>query len=159
MNRLLVGGALGALAMYFLDPREGRRRRARTRDKMVHAGKRLNEAGRVTARDTVHRARGVLATARKLFEHEEVSDAVLVERVRAALGRAVSHPHALEVAADHGHVTLSGPVLAEEARPLLRCVRGVPGVKAVSDRLAVYEDAEAQHLSSLQGASTPPPDG
>ncbi len=151
MNRLLVGGALGALAMYFLDPHEGRRRRARTRDKMVHAGKRLNEAGRVTARDTVHRARGVFATARKLFEHEEVSDAVLVERVRAGLGRAVSHPHALEVEADHGHVTLSGPVLSEEVRPLLRCVRGVPGVRAVSDRLTVYEDAEAQHVSSLQG--------
>jgi uncharacterized membrane protein len=137
MNRLLVGGALGALAMYFLDPHEGRRRRARTRDKMVHAGKRLNEAGRVTAR--------------KLFEHEEVSDAVLVERVRAELGRAVSHPHAIEVAADHGHVTLSGPVLSEEVRPLLRCVRGVPGVRAVSDRLTVYEDAEAQHVSLLQG--------
>lgn len=151
MNRILVGGALGALAMYFLDPREGRRRRARTRDKMVHAGKRLNQAGGVTARDTVHRARGVLATARKLFEHDEVSDAVLVERVRAELGRAVSHSHAVVVAADHGHVTLSGPVLSEEARPLLRCVRGVPGVKAVSDRLAVYEDAEAQHVSSLQG--------
>ena len=151
MNRLLVGGALGALAMYFLDPHEGRRRRARTRDKMVHAGRRINQAGKVTARDTAHRARGVLATARKLFEHEEISDAVLVERVRAELGRAVSHPHALEVAADHGHVTLSGPVLSEEARALLRCVRGVPGVKAVSDRLTVYEDAEAEHVSSLQG--------
>jgi uncharacterized membrane protein len=151
MNPLLVGGALGALAMYFLDPREGRRRRARTRDKVVHAGKRLNEAGKVTARDTVHRAYGVLANARKLFAHEEVDDAVLVERVRAELGRTVSHPHAVEVAADRGHVTLSGPVLSEEVRALLRCVRGVPGVKAVSDRLTVYESAEAQHVSSLQG--------
>src|SRR5262245_51241720 len=151
MNRILIGGALGALAMYFLDPREGRRRRARTRDKVAHAGRRLNEAGRVTARDTVHRARGVLATARKLFEHGEVSDPVLVERVRAELGRVVSHPHAIEVAADHGHVTLSGPILSEEVRALLRCVRAVPGARAVSDRLTVYEDAEAAHVSSLQG--------
>jgi len=151
MNRLLVGGALGALAMYFLDPREGRRRRARTRDKMVHAGKRINQAGKVTARDTMHRARGVLATARKLFDHEEVTDVVLVERVRAELGRVVSHPHAVEVAADHGHVTLSGPILSEEVRPLHRCVRAVLGVRAVSDRLTVYEDAEAEHVSSLQG--------
>ena len=123
---------------------------------MVHAGRRINQAGKLTARDTVHRARGVLATARKLFEQEDISDAVLVERVRAELGRVVSHPHAVEVAADHGHVTLSGPVLSEEARPLLRCVRGVPGVKAVSDRLAVYEDAEAQHVSSLQGGHPRP---
>jgi uncharacterized membrane protein len=156
MNPILVGGALGALAMYFLDPHEGRRRRARTRDKVVHAGKRLNEAGKVTARDTVHRAYGVLATARKLFNHEPVADGVLIERVRAELGRVVSHPHAVDVAADHGHVTLSGPILAEEVRPLLRCVRVVPGVMAVSDRLTVYEDAEAQHVSSLQGGQPRP---
>jgi uncharacterized membrane protein len=61
----------------------------------------------------------------------------------------VSHPHALEVAADRGHITLSGPILPEEVRPLLRCVRHVPGVRAVSDRLAVYEDAS--HVSALQG--------
>jgi uncharacterized membrane protein len=149
MNRLLLGGALGALAMYFLDPNEGRRRRSRTRDKMLHAGKALNEAGKVTARDTAQRAYGVWANTRKLFKHEEVADEVLVERVRAELGRVVSHPHAVEVAADHGHITLAGPILAEEVRPLLRCVRHVPGVKAVSDRLAVYEDAA--HVSSLQG--------
>ena len=71
MNPLLVGGALGALAMYFLDPHEGRRRRARTRDKVIHAGKKLNDAGKVTARDTVQRAYGVLASARKLFDLPE----------------------------------------------------------------------------------------
>jgi uncharacterized membrane protein len=151
MNPLLVGGALGALAMYFLDPQEGRRRRARTRDKMVRVGRRLNEAGKVTARDTVHRAYGVLAGARKLFKLEETADAVLVGRVRAELGRVVSHPHAVEVAADSGHLTLSGPILSDELGPLLRCVRRVPGVRAVSDRLTVYEDAEAQRISSLQG--------
>jgi uncharacterized membrane protein len=156
MNPVLLGGALGALAMYFLDPHEGRRRRARTRDKVVHAGRRLNEAGKVTARDTVHRAYGVLAGARKLFTHEEVADSVLVERVRAELGRVVSHPHAVEVSSDHGHVTLAGPILAEEARPLLRCVRQVAGVKAVSDRLTVYEQAEAEHVSSLQGGHPRP---
>jgi uncharacterized membrane protein len=155
MNPIFLGGALGALAMYFLDPHEGRRRRARTRDKVVHAGKVLNEAGKVTARDTAQRAYGVWAAsrrhARKLFKHEEVPDDVLIERVRAELGRVVSHPHAIEVAADRGHITLSGPILPEEVRPLLRCVRHVSGVKAVSDRLAVYEEAQASHVSSLQG--------
>ncbi len=149
MKRIFVGSALGALAMYFLDPRDGRRRRARTRDKMVHAARVLNDAGKVTARDTAHRAKGVWATTRKLFKHEDVPDEVLVERVRAELGRVVSHPHSVEVTAMRGHVTLSGPILAEEVRPLLRCVRGVGGVRAVSDRLAVYEDAA--HVSGLQG--------
>ena len=149
MNRLLFGSALGALAMYFLDPQQGRRRRARTRDKAVHAGRVLNEAGRVTARDTVHRARGVWASTRKLFTSEAVSDEVLVGRVRAELGRFVSHSHAIEVSAEGGHVTLSGPILADEVRPVLRHVRRVPSVRAVSDRLTVYEDGA--HVSSLQG--------
>jgi uncharacterized membrane protein len=154
MNRLLFGSALGALAMYFLDPQQGRRRRARTRDKAVHAGRVLNEAGKVTARDTVHRAKGVWASTRKLFDHEPVSDEVLVGRVRAELGRFVSHSHAIEVSAEGGHVTLAGPILAEEVRALLRCVRRVPGVRAVSDRLTVHEDAA--HVSSLQGGQPAP---
>ncbi len=154
MNPIFLGGALGALAMYFLDPQQGRRRRARTRDKAVHAGKVLNEAGKVTARDTAHRVKGVWASTRKLLNHERVEDEVLVGRVRAELGRFVSHSHAIEVAAEGGHITLSGPILAEEVRPLLRCVRRVSGVRAVSDRLSVHEDAS--HVSALQGGQPAP---
>jgi uncharacterized membrane protein len=154
MNRIFLGGALGALAMYFLDPQQGRRRRARTRDKAIHAGRVLNEAGKVTARDTVHRARGMWASTRRLFDHEPVTDQVLVGRVRAELGRFVSHSHAIEVGAEGGHVTLSGPILAEEVRPLLRHVRRVPGVRAVSDRLTVYDDPS--HVSALQGGQPAP---
>ena len=154
MNRLLFGSALGALAMYFLDPQQGRRRRARTRDKAVHAGRVLNEAGRVTARDTVHRAWGVWASTRRLFSNEAVADEVLVGRVRAELGRFVSHSHAVEVTAEGGYVALSGPILSDEVRPLLRHVRRVPGVRAVSDRLTVYEDGA--HVSSLQGGEPAP---
>jgi uncharacterized membrane protein len=154
MNPIFLGGALGALAMYLLDPQQGRRRRARTRDKVVHAGKVLNEAAKVTARDSAHRAKGLLAGTRKLFDHGPVDDEVLIGRVRAELGRFVSHSHAIEVAAQGGHVTLSGPILADEVRPLLRCVRRVPGVRAVSDRLSVHEDAA--HVSSLQGGQPAP---
>lgn len=150
MNPLFVGGALGALAMYFLDPNLGRRRRARTRDRVTHAAKVVNEGARVTARDTVHRAQGAWAEAKRLFSHEdEVSDEGLAARVRAALGRVVSHAHAIEVAASGGHVTLSGPILAHEVRPLLRTVRRVPGVRAVSDQLSVH--SEPGNVSSLQG--------
>src|SRR3954464_9222075 len=103
MNRILLGGALGALAMYFLDPQSGRRRRARTRDQMVHAAKVAGEAGKVTARDTAQRAQGVWVEAKKLLRQDDVSDEALVGRVRAALGRVVSHPHAVQVFIDRGH--------------------------------------------------------
>src|SRR4051812_10669647 len=149
MNRLLFGGALGAAAMYFLDPHSGRRRRARTRDKAVRASRILGEASKVTARDAQQRVSGLIAGTKRLFLHEEVPDEVLVGRVRAALGRVVSHPHAVEVFVNSGHVSLSGPVLAHEARLLLRAVRAVGGVRAVSDELQVHE--EPGNVPSLQG--------
>ncbi|MGQ0651816.1 MAG: SRPBCC family protein [Betaproteobacteria bacterium] len=149
MNPILFGGALGALAMYFLDADSGRRRRHRTRDRVVRAARRLDEAGRVTARDAVHRSRGMVAAVRHLFDHGQVSDAALVARVRAALGRAVSHPHAIAVDAVDGYVTLDGPILSHEVRGLLRTVRHVPGVRGVGDRLTVYRDPS--HVSALQG--------
>jgi uncharacterized membrane protein len=152
MNPIFLGGAaVGVALMYFLDPNSGRRRRARTRDKVVHAARLVNEGAKVTARDTVHRAQGAWAEAKRLFAHdqEEVGDDVLIGRVRAELGRVVSHPHAIEVAASGGHVTLIGPILSYEARPLLKVVRRVPGVRAVSDQLTVYN--EPGNVSSLQG--------
>ena len=141
---------MGVALMYFLDPNSGRRRRARTRDKVVHAARVVNEGAKVTARDTVHRAQGAWAEAKRLFTHEdEVSDEVLVGRVRAELGRVVSHPHAIEATAAGGHVALLGPILSYEVRPLLRAVRRVPGVRAVSDQLTVYNEPE--HVPALQG--------
>ena len=150
MNPIFIGGAaMGVALMYFLDPNSGRRRRARTRDKAVHAARVVSEGAKVTARDTVHRAQGAWAEARRMFSHEDVGDEVLVDRVRAELGRVVSHPHAIEAAANGGHLTLIGPILSYEVRPLLRAVRRVPGVRAVSDQLTVY--SEPGNLPALQG--------
>lgn len=150
MNPIFLGGAaIGVALMYFLDPNSGRRRRARTRDKAVHAARVVSEGAKVTARDTVHRAQGAWAEARRMFSHEDVGDEVLVDRVRAELGRVVSHPHAIEAAANGGHLTLIGPILSYEVRPLLRAVRRVPGVRAVSDQLTVY--SEPGNLPALQG--------
>ena len=149
MNPIFLGGAVGVALMYFLDPNLGRRRRARTRDKVVHAARVVNEGAKVTARDTVHRVQGAWAEARKIFEPEDVTDEVLIGRVRAELGRVVSHPHAIEVAASGGHVTLIGPILSHEVRPLLRAIRRVAGVRGVSDQLTVY--SEPGNVSSLQG--------
>jgi len=117
----------------------------------VHAAKVANEAGRITARDAAQRAHGVLAGTRRLFRREEVQDDTLADRVRAALGRVVSHPHAIEVAAEHGHVGISGPILAEEVRSLLRTVRTVAGVRGVSDHLTVHQEPDG--IPALQGGS------
>src|SRR5918992_5550350 len=117
MNReltLISGIGLGAALMYMLDPDRGRRRRALVRDKLASAANKTPDALGATARDLRNRARGLAAQTRSMFAHEDVSDEVLVARVRSAMGRVVSHPSSIEVAAKQGRVTLRGPVLAHE---------------------------------------------
>lgn len=150
MNPLLISAAIGATAMYFLDPQDGRRRRARTRDKAQHVARRLNEAYDVTLRDAQHRMQGLQATGRRLLRRDnKVSDEKLVGRVRAVLGRYVSHPHAIEVSARDGYVTLSGPILEAELYPLLRAAKHVPGVRGVENRLEPHK--EPGNVPALQG--------
>ncbi len=84
---------------------------------------------------------------------EPASDRVLVERVRAKLGRYVSHPSAIEVVAHDGDVVLTGDVLAAEHDDLVSVVAAVRGVRDVADHLDVHESAEG--VSSLQGGARP----
>ena len=140
---ILVGGlGLGAALMYVLDPERGKRRRAIARDKAAagahKAGKRLS----ARSRDVANRARGVAAELKSLTRDEETSDRVLEERVRAELGRVVTRPASIEVAAIAGTVLLSGAVVGSEVDDLLSAVRGIPGVEDVENRLEVYETPE-----------------
>jgi hypothetical protein len=110
------------------------------RDKLTHTGRRIARALPAAGRDFQHRARGVAALARHLVRGEAVSDDVLVERVRARLGRIVSHHSGIEVVARAGIVTLFGPVHRSQANRLLRAVRRVHGVDLVEDRLQPRDD-------------------
>ena len=147
--RSLGSAALAAAGMYWFDPASGRRRRARLRDQLIRASTDLRSAIDVGARDLAHRMQGTLAATRSAYNGGVVSDHVLTQRVRAGLGRAVSHPSAIEVTVANRLVTLSGAVLAEEFPQLMRTVRSTPGVIAVQDKLSVYEDARG--VSALQG--------
>lgn len=103
----------------------------------------------VSTRDLAQRASGVAAEARHLFNDAAPDDAVLGERVRTCLGRAVSHPGAIEVETSGGRVALKGDVLAIEYPQLMQCVRAVRGVRSVDDQLGVHSDARG--VSALQG--------
>jgi hypothetical protein len=158
MNReltLMMGGiGPGAAVMYMLDPDRGKRRRGLVRDKLASAAKKTPRAIGVTARDFSNRARGLASEAGSLFSSKEVADEVLVQRVRSKMGRLVSHPHAIQVAVNQGHVTLSGPILAHEVDDLLLTVSKVTGVTDINNQLEAYE--QAGNLSSLQGEGTRP---
>lgn len=139
---------LGAGLMYFLDPVRGRKRRARINEAVIHAQKRERELFGKAARDARHRAHGLVERA-KHRPSPDAPDVVIDSRVRACLGRAVSHPGALDVVVHDGRVILRGPVLSREADAVVRAVRRVPGVREVIDRMERHD--EPGSISSLQG--------
>ena len=55
---------IGALAMYYLDPVSGKRRRALLRDQMTHYRKEAREYATGATRDLRNRASGAVAEAR-----------------------------------------------------------------------------------------------
>jgi hypothetical protein len=158
MNRviqLLGGVGIGSGLMYFFDPELGRRRRSLVRDQFVRSSRELQCGVDKALRDMRHRAQGFAAELRGTLtgNRASASDDVLRERVRAKLGRFVSHPRAIEVDAHDGCVDLSGPILADEVEQLINAVRKVPGVCEVENKLDVHE--EAGNLSALQGGRKP----
>jgi uncharacterized membrane protein len=148
---ILTGLGVGAGLMYFFDPGRGRRRRALVRDRMTHGARLARDAAGATTRDLTHRASGTAAALRGSYRRGPVDDQVLVERVRARLGRVVSHPHALDVVARGGVVRLRGPILQNEAAHLLSTVLRVRGVRDVVNELEEHNESGA--VPSLQGSS------
>jgi uncharacterized membrane protein/osmotically-inducible protein OsmY len=147
--RTLSGAVIAALSMYLFDPVSGRRRRVQLRDQVSSGARKVGRGLDAAGRDLEHRVRGLAARTGSLFDSSVADDGVVAERVRATLGRVVSHPGALGVAVKYGHVTLSGSILAAEFAGALRAVESTRGVVGVDDRMAVYQDSRG--ISSLQG--------
>jgi gas vesicle protein len=138
----VTGAAVGAGAMFLLDPDRGRRRRALVRDKTRRAARKTRDAIDARSRDVANRTLGAAAEVRSRIageRAERVGDEVIVQRVRAALGRLVSHPRAIEVVAHDGRVRLSGPVLAEDVDELLTVVPSIRGVTGFDNQLEVHD--------------------
>jgi hypothetical protein len=145
---ILVAAAAGALATYFFDPEQGRRRRAVTRDRLASGMNRAAGAGQSLAQDLRHRTRGLAAGVRQRTTRAPVPDDVLAERVRAAMGHSVSHA-SIDVQVFQGEVTLRGPILETEVGALQQAVRAVPGVRGVVDRLEPH--SAPGKIPGLQG--------
>jgi hypothetical protein len=136
---LAVGVMIGAGLMFLFDPKGGNRRRALLRDKAKHYGRVASRQVRKHAHYGLGRAKGMIAEARASLKHEEIDDQQLRERVRSAMGRAVSHPHSIQVDVRDCVVSLSGPILAHEVDDLMHCIWDVRGVADVIDNLDVHE--------------------
>ncbi len=150
-----TGAAVGAGVMALLDPGRGAYRRALIRDQIVRASHKTANGLDALSRDVANRARGAVAEAWTAMRPEHIGTRKLEERVRAELGRVVSHPRAIDVtASDDGCVCLSGPILSEETDQVIRAVRAVRGVCGVEDRLERHDTPEG--VPTLQGGRTRP---
>jgi uncharacterized membrane protein len=150
-GNLVAGIGIGAAAMYVLDPDRGRRRRALAADTLALAWHQVRDSADVTARDLANRTRGIANEIGAGLGSEEAEDRVLEERVRSKLGRLVSHPSAIEVRAENGTVTLTGPVLESEVSDLISGVESIRGVRSVENRLEPHK--QASDIPSLQGGT------
>jgi len=148
---LISGAAIGAALMYLADPDRGNRRRSFARDKIVHGCRTLGQAAGKGIRDLGNRGRGTASEVRRAIRPQHASDEVLFDRVRAKIGRTVSHASAIEVSVRNGRVVLAGPVLESEARRLKDAVHSVRGVREVESRLETHQTGE--HVPGLAGGS------
>ena len=123
--------AAGALAMYYLDPELGARRRALLAD-LVRGGLPGERRGRRIRR-------GYPTTAQQA---DAQSDAELRDHIRDRLGRMVSHPRAIHLHVENGVVRLSGRVLAKERDGLLEQVQQMAGVRQLVNAMTAHDQPQ-----------------
>ncbi|WP_413287968.1 BON domain-containing protein [Bdellovibrio sp. HCB337] len=149
LTGIFIGAALGAVAMYFLDPQKGRTRRIHAQDKIFKYGRRTRRLGERTADNFRNRVYGKMQEIQHKKKASRVDDYTLEQRVRAAIGRKVSHVKAIKIFVTDGEVVLAGPILNHEVQELIAGIKHIPGVRRVIDELSKYD--HAGNVPGLQG--------
>lgn len=133
LARSIVGAAVTAAAVYFMDPQSGHQRRLLLQDRWKRAARRIDWSTRDLRHDASERARDIASRTGPAFGR--TSDKAVSKLVRGTVRHCVSHPEAISVAVDHGHVILRGKLLPHEHQRVLDEVRRQPGVVVVTDHL------------------------
>lgn len=127
----LGAAAAGALAMYYLDPELGARRR--------HLLAELVRSGLPGERRQVRQR---MRAYHRITQADPQSDADLRDQIQTRLGRLVSYPGAIDVSVSNGVVRLSGRVLSKEREGLLEQVQQMPGVQKLVNAMASLDDPQ-----------------
>src|SRR5438876_4547398 len=144
----LAGAGVGGATAYLLDPASGNQRRKRVADTIVHYTNETGDTAVTVGRDLRNRTRGVVVSLQRKILPKTTDDRVLQERLHAAIGRVVSHPHAITVTARGGDVILGGQIVPSEELRLVSTVQAIDGVKNVETRFERH--TQAADVSSLQ---------
>jgi len=150
----LGGFLIGAAVMSLADPQSGPSRRVFLRGKAIRTLHLTTDFLDRAVRDLRNRTCGAIAEAKARRRNDEPEDPVLIERVRARLGRSTVHPHAIEVDANGGRVILRGTIPSGEAVAALAATAGVLGVTSVLDRLERQDSGEIVVESSESSNGT-----
>jgi gas vesicle protein len=133
----LMGGAVGALLAYFLDPDRGRSRRAQTKDRLMgilrRSGRRAERVGRRMGAE----AYGLKQKAAHLREEDkDLDDTTLAHKVESELFIDPAIPKGqINVNVEEGVVVLRGTAAPEEAEALTKAALGISGVRGVENLL------------------------
>lgn len=152
----IVGGILvGAAAMFFLDPRAGRRRRALALEQVQEL---LNAAEAGMSRLIAEAEVRPVEPRRLLTADQIMDDRRLEARVHATLSRLTSTPHTVRAEIQRGVVTLMGAAPEGELGYILTGIRGIRGVARVESRLVGVPrtSRRAAPRSGVEPASTSP---
>lgn len=133
LARSIVGVALTAAAVYFLDPVSGRQRRVLLQDQCRRAARSIDRSTRNVRHDAAERYFASRNKAQAPLRQK--SDRVVRKTVCGAVRQSVAHPESIDVAVDHGHVFLRGRLMAHEHQRVLDEVRRQPGVFVITDHL------------------------
>jgi hypothetical protein len=129
----------GALATYFLDPQNGRRRRALARDRSMGTIRRGRRGAERRGRAAVAYSEGMAARAASLAREEQPpgDDITLARKVETLIFRDAYVPKGqINVDAVNGVVTLRGEARTPEMiRDLERQTAAIPGVMRVENLL------------------------
>lgn len=135
----VIGGLTGAVLMYFLDPKQGNRRRKMTAQQVVasfhHTRDQLVRRGRATNAQLYGYWQQL--THLKPAEKPTPNDETVTQRVRSqVLRNPALHHHRININTQHGVVFLRGEVdTPEQMRHLEKEIRHIPGVRGVQNLL------------------------
>jgi osmotically-inducible protein OsmY len=143
--RLPAAFALGFATAFFLDPRDGTRRRHVLRDRLLRLARRGRSSVSRRAKYSAGRARGVVAEARTAIGDADVAtdDVTVKQRILSDALRDVQVKTS-DVAVDvtNGVVTLRGALSSRTlADDLVARIRDVPGVRDVATAITVGDEA------------------
>jgi len=136
--------ALGCAAMYFLDPRQGRARRAYIAQK---ASRLVNDSAglaRATGRHLANRSKGLYYESRRAVTapFQSVDDNTLLDQIRTTLGRLTGASN-VEASGTSGVIILRGQCDPNQIYNIVSTVEGLTGVRHVENELRAYDSAMA----------------